>query len=87
VVFLLPSPDLDRSVRTLRERSVADRGADWIADGYDFMEHWVKDSCNHGLATLTVYTEGRTPEETCTEISRQLRPATVRTVKEIELRE
>jgi len=77
VVFLLPSPDLDRSVRILRERSIAERGADWIADGYDFIEHWVKDSCNHDLATMTVYTEGRTPQETCAEIEHQLRPSRV----------
>ena len=47
------------------------------ADGYDFVEHWVKDSCNHDLATLTVYTEGRTPQETCAEIERQLQPPSV----------
>lgn len=74
VIFPLPSPDLDRSVHLLRERSLANRNSDWIADGYDFMEHWVKDPCNHDLATLKVHTEGRTPLETCAEIERQLRP-------------
>jgi broad specificity phosphatase PhoE len=77
VLLLLPSPDLDRSVRILRERSVAQRGWDWIADGYDFMERWVKDPCNHDLATLTVYTEGQTPQETCAEIEHQLRPSSI----------
>ena len=77
VVLPLPSSDLDRSVCILRERGLAERGGDWIADGYDFVEHWVKDSCNHDLATLTVYTEGRTPQETCAEIERQLQPPSV----------
>lgn len=69
VVLLLPCPDPDRSVRLLRERSIVERGWDWIADGYDFLEHWVKDNCNPALATLTVYTEGKTPAQTCTEIA------------------
>jgi energy-coupling factor transporter ATP-binding protein EcfA2 len=69
VVLLLPSADLDRSVRILlRERCLSERGTDWIRDGYDFIEHWVKDSCNHDLATLTIFTEGKTPMETCQEI-------------------
>ena len=71
VVLLLPSPDLDRSVHLLRERSVKERGWDWVADGYDFIEHWVKDRCNHDLAAFTVYTEGKTPAETCEEIVRR----------------
>lgn len=78
VVFLLPSPDLDQSVEILRARSIAERGWDWNADGYDYIAHWVKDACNHVLATLTVYTEGRTPAETCEEILTRIRPANVR---------
>ncbi len=35
---------------------------------YDFIAHWVEDPGNAKLATLTVFTEGRTPEETCNEI-------------------
>jgi hypothetical protein len=68
VVLLLPSTDLDRSVCLLRERCLSERECDWIRDGYDFIEHWVKDPCNHELATLTVFTEGKTPIETCEEI-------------------
>jgi len=41
---------------------------DWVFNGYDFIEHWVKDDCNHNLATVTIYTDGKTPEETCEEI-------------------
>jgi hypothetical protein len=68
VILLLPSADLDRSVRLLRERCLSERGSNWIQNGYDFIEHWVKDSCNHDLATLTIFTEGKTPAETCEEI-------------------
>ena len=73
VVLLLPSPDLDRSVTVLRARSIAERGWDWNADGYDYIAHWTKDHCNHTLATLTVYTEGRTPEQTCDEVLAKLK--------------
>jgi Shikimate kinase len=68
VVLLMPSADLDRSVRLLKERCRLARGDDWVKDGYDFIEHWVKDSCNHNLATLTIFTEGKTPEKSCEEI-------------------
>ncbi|AFY96449.1 shikimate kinase [Chamaesiphon minutus] len=68
VILLLPCADLDRSVRILKERCMSERGSDWIKDGYDFIAHWVKDSCNHDLATMTIFTEGKTPMETCEEI-------------------
>jgi hypothetical protein len=72
VVFLLPSADLDRSVHLLKERCLSERGGDWVQDGYDFIEHWVKDSCNHDLATLTIFNERQTPQETCEEILEQI---------------
>jgi hypothetical protein len=68
VILLLPSANLDRSIWLLKERCRSKRGDDWVKDGYDFIEHWVKDSCNHDLATLTIFTEGKTPMETCQEI-------------------
>ncbi|WP_310410452.1 hypothetical protein [Chamaesiphon sp. OTE_8_metabat_110] len=68
VILLLPSADLDRSVRLLKNRCMSERGNDWVQDGYDFIAHWVKDSQNHDLATLTIFTEGKTPMETCEEI-------------------
>ena len=72
VVLLLPSPDPDRSVALLRERCVETRGTDWVHDGYDFLDHWVKDHCNRTLARATVYTEGRTPDETAGDVLRAL---------------
>ena len=68
VVLILPSPDLDRSVAVLRERSLQQRKWDWRVEGYDFLARWVKDEANHRLATVTVYTEGKTPEQTRDEI-------------------
>ena len=70
VILLLPSSDLDRSVSILRQRSIEQRKRDWIHDGYDFIEHWVKDDCNHLLSTATIYTEGKEPEQTRNEILR-----------------
>ena len=72
VIFLLPSPDLDRSVVVLRQKSIQQRGKNWIYDGCDFIEHWVKGNCNHYLATLTIYTEDKTPEETRDEILQKI---------------
>lgn len=68
IILLLPTEDLDRSVSLLKERTINQRNTDWIMEGYDFIEHWVKDDCNHDLATITVYTDGKTPEQTCAEI-------------------
>jgi hypothetical protein len=72
IILLLPCADLDRSVCSLKERCIAERGVDWVQDGYDFIEHWVKDSCNHDLATMTIFTEGKTPMETCEEILKRI---------------
>lgn len=72
VILVLPSPDLDESASILKARCQAERGQDWVHDGYDAIEHWVKDACNHELATLTVYTNGNTPLQTCDEILKHL---------------
>jgi hypothetical protein len=65
VVLLLPSPDLDESVRILRERTGITAESE---GGLDFCEHFVKHPSNHALAKEVVYTEGKTPEETRDEI-------------------
>lgn len=59
VILLLPSPDLDESVRILKGRVW-----DGVAGGFDFQEHFVKHPSNHRLATDVIYTEGKTPEQT-----------------------
>lgn len=61
VFLLLPSPDDNVSFRILRERY-------WNLLGGDMNGHFVTHHSNHDLATHTVYTEGRKPEETRDEI-------------------
>ena len=63
VVLLLPSPDMDESVRLLKERVW-----DGVAGGFDFQEHYVKHPSNHRLARIVVYTQGQPPEQTRDEI-------------------
>ena len=67
VVLVLPSQDPAESLRVLKERVW-----DGVAGGFDFQEHFVNHPSNRRLATLTVYTEGKTPAETCDEILRRL---------------
>jgi shikimate kinase len=65
VVLLLPSPDLDESVRVLRKRARSKPGADYFLESdFDYFSHWVKSHCNFDLATHILYTEGQTPEQT-----------------------
>lgn len=64
VVLLLPSPDRDASLATLRERSVRTKGRTWVADGHDLLAEWVDDTAVRALADLVVHTDGRTPGET-----------------------
>ena len=73
VMLLLPSRNLDESVRVLRERTMAGNGWDGRSRGFDFHVHFVKHHSNHDLAKTVVYTEGKTPEETRDEILRQIR--------------
>jgi shikimate kinase len=68
VVLLLPSPDLDESVRLLKERT---QGV--VDNGFDFDEHFTKHRSNHELAKIVVYTKDRTPEETRDEILQRIK--------------
>lgn len=63
VVLLLPSPDLDECVRISKERQGHQT---WYEN--DFDEHFVKHPSNHRLAKHIVYTQGKTPQQTCDEI-------------------
>jgi hypothetical protein len=62
VVLLLPSADLDESVRVLRERGRCAIG------GVPFPRYVVAHPCNRALATVVVTTDGRTPQDVCTEL-------------------
>ena len=68
VVLVLPSSDLERSIAVCRERALATNGMDWVMDGVDILRAWVEGPQNHELADLTVFTEGRTPEDVAGEI-------------------
>ena len=55
-----------------RFRPVSDRTGGYVSDGYYFHENFVRSYCNYELARHVVYTEGKTPEETCAEIEKLL---------------
>ena len=63
VILILPSPDKEKSVQILNERT-----GRVVSAGFDFHEHFVKHHSNYDLAKHIVYTEGKTPAETCAEI-------------------
>jgi shikimate kinase len=60
VVLLLPSPDLEESIRVLHNRN----GGGPPPREFDLNSHFVRHSSNYDLAKIVVYTEGATPEET-----------------------
>lgn len=68
VVLLLPSPDPTESLWVLRERCERDKGTDWIRDGHDFLEEWIRSVQNRSLADLIVFGDGRS----ATDIARQI---------------
>jgi shikimate kinase len=66
VVLLLPSPDLDESIRILKERPRT------TIDGIDANRYLIEHPAYARLATIVAYTEGQTPEETCRVIIERL---------------
>lgn len=65
VILLLPSPDLDESIHILNERD------EFLREMKpNINEHFVRHHSNYDLAKHTIYTKGKTPEETCEEILR-----------------
>ncbi len=67
VVLLLPCADVEKAIACLNERVEEKlRGLN---------EHYVRHPANRTLATSVVYTCGKTPDETCDEILRTLKPA------------
>lgn len=62
-VLLLPSADLEESLRILNDRT------GYVPDGTPSInEHFLQHPSNYRLAKLTVYGNGRTAEEICDEI-------------------
>jgi shikimate kinase len=69
VVLLMPSLDPEESARLLdQQRRV-------LVDSVEIEEHFVKHHSNHDLATITVYTQGKTPQETSDEILQRVDPS------------
>jgi shikimate kinase len=63
VILVLPSPTPETSLSVLRDRNIAERNWDWVMDGRDVLAEWVNSQQNIQLAATTVYTQGRTPDE------------------------
>ena len=77
VVLLLPSPDLDESVAILNERflrMIEEEGVQVDPVVLQMNEHWTKHPSNFRLSKIVVYTNGKTPQDTCDEIVRRLQP-------------
>lgn len=66
VILLLPSPDLDESVQILKARP---RG---MIHGLDSNLYLLNHHAYTDLAKIVVYTQGKTPAESCAEILRQI---------------
>lgn len=73
VIFLLPSPDLDESLRILNTRIPAEVPPENYELFIGLNEHFLRHRSNFELAKITVYTRDKTPEETCDEIIGKLR--------------
>ena len=63
VVLLLPSSDLEESLRILNERN-----KELPDDIRRTNEHFVRHPSNYELAKITVYTKDKTPDQTCEQI-------------------
>ncbi len=75
VILLLPSPNLDESTAILNARfgKLLQTEVGEVDERlFAINEHFVKHPSNHRLAKMTIYTNGKTPEETCTEIMKKL---------------
>lgn len=69
VVLLLPSPNIDESIRILSERD-QNPPEDLT---FDLIPYFLKHHTYYDLAKIIVYTQGKSPQETCMEILEQVR--------------
>ena len=75
VILILPSPDLDESVEILNGRfsELLEKEVGKVDPKLlDLNEHFVKHPSNGQLAKITIYTQGKSPEETCDEILKKI---------------
>jgi len=71
VILLLPSPDLDESAAILNDRfeKLVLKEVGHVDPAlFEVNTQFVKHPSNHKLAKIVVYTNGKTPDETCAEI-------------------
>ena len=68
VVLLMPSPDMDESIRILHSHNTYVSEDEWAIN-----EHFVRHHSNYDLAKHIVYTKGKTPEQTCDEVLQWVR--------------
>jgi len=71
VILLLPSPNLDESAAILNDRFeklVLKEVGHVDPTLFEVNTQFVKHPSNHKLAKIVVYTNGKTPDETCAEI-------------------
>jgi shikimate kinase len=76
VILLLPSADTEDSLRVLQERFAAlvpDMKPEDRAEIAQINRSFIEHPSNASLATLTVYTAGKTPAEICAEIVERLK--------------
>ncbi|WP_414618702.1 shikimate kinase [Calothrix sp. CCY 0018] len=69
VILLLYSPDIEESLRVLKESNRA------VVNGMDINEHFVKHHSNHDLANYVVYTKDKTPIQTCEDVLSKINPS------------
>jgi hypothetical protein len=62
IALILPTPDVDAALEILRKREEV------IFEGREMNEHFIRHPSNYELAKQVVYTEGKTPEETCEDL-------------------
>ena len=68
VILLMPSPDREETIRILNARN------NYAADDQRVVnEHLIRHHSNYDLAKHIVYTEGKTPEDTSTEVLQWVR--------------
>lgn len=73
VILLLPSPDIDETIRILKSRVPAEITPDMLDWFNDLNAHFIRHKSNGELAKITVYTNERTPDETCDDIIGKLK--------------
>jgi len=73
VVLILPSADKDEAVQVLSTRIPPDAPPEIIPWYKEQNAYFVNHPSNPDLAKITVYTQGKTPDETCDEIIGKLK--------------